>query len=552
MSSHTRNPHQDPEEYRIQVQTRIQTLLSGDRPRDPHLSTVSTRRLILEGLVEEVKIYRLHKEDKARAEKEREKRRRRRMSSRSRHGGEERKRHNHHRRHHHRSHDRSRNTSRERHRSGDRSHGHKQSRRHESRDGSRDIPRQRSSHRHRDSVIEGPSDARPELQMSGGVRPAGSSSPPPPHHHQRRRSRSLRRALSPRRGPDGTTPFGQLPKKVAGVGFAAHLLNMYRHIKAEHEAGERTRSVVERSVDGWRGKGGGGGGGGEKGGSERKGTSEMECGRREKEDDRSRRGRERGERDRDGGRRRDGDGGSGRKYVSDRAQGLRRASRERSGEVPLHPAAPQIPPGSVHSRTPNSPAFHNQAAIPPTSAPPAWPPTPETFVQPAPARSRSTTPGPHYPPTLRSTTPSPIPITPPARSRSVTPLYSPPRSQSITPSLPYPPTSCPNTPSPIPMPPPPPPPKSPPHSALLLEIQSPTKLRKVASSDKHDKSSALSGHVYETAPYSRDVEAREREEKSKQEAWSCGSSDAEDEEGEMSDTERRRAFVETPNRTFGG
>jgi hypothetical protein len=70
----------------------MQTLLSGDRPRDPHLSTISTGRRVLEGLVEEVRIYRLHKEEEeeACAEKECERRRRRRISSRGRHGGEER------------------------------------------------------------------------------------------------------------------------------------------------------------------------------------------------------------------------------------------------------------------------------------------------------------------------------------------------------------------------------------------------------------------------------------------------------------------------------
>jgi hypothetical protein len=57
--------------------------------------------------------------------------------------------------------------------------------------------------------------------------------------------------------------------------------------------------------------------------------------------------------------------------------------------------------------------------------------------------------------------------------------------------------------------------------------------------------------VYEATPRSRDVEAREREESGEHTTWSDGSSNDE-EEGEMSDSERRRAFVETLNQKFGG
>ncbi|KAF9738195.1 hypothetical protein PMIN01_03478 [Paraphaeosphaeria minitans] len=55
-------PPPDPEHYRHEVQNRVQSLLSGQRPRHPILSQYSTRRLILEGLLEEVRIYRLNKE----------------------------------------------------------------------------------------------------------------------------------------------------------------------------------------------------------------------------------------------------------------------------------------------------------------------------------------------------------------------------------------------------------------------------------------------------------------------------------------------------------
>ncbi|KAF2447022.1 hypothetical protein P171DRAFT_442219 [Karstenula rhodostoma CBS 690.94] len=58
-------PPSESEKYRREVQSRIQNLLSGQRPRHPVLSQYSTRRLIFEGVLEEVRIYRLNKEQKA-------------------------------------------------------------------------------------------------------------------------------------------------------------------------------------------------------------------------------------------------------------------------------------------------------------------------------------------------------------------------------------------------------------------------------------------------------------------------------------------------------
>ena len=57
-----RTPSPTSETYRHEVQTRVQNLLSGQRPRHPVLSQHSTGRLILEGVVEELRIYRLKKE----------------------------------------------------------------------------------------------------------------------------------------------------------------------------------------------------------------------------------------------------------------------------------------------------------------------------------------------------------------------------------------------------------------------------------------------------------------------------------------------------------
>jgi hypothetical protein len=63
-------PGPKSEQYRKQVQKRMQDLLSGKRSRNAELSQLSTGRLILEGVVEEVRIYRLRKEEKARQVRE--------------------------------------------------------------------------------------------------------------------------------------------------------------------------------------------------------------------------------------------------------------------------------------------------------------------------------------------------------------------------------------------------------------------------------------------------------------------------------------------------
>lgn len=65
-----RTPSPRLERDRHAVQSRIQTLLLGQRPRHPVLSRVSTGRLILEGIVEELRIYRLHRERQVMRERE--------------------------------------------------------------------------------------------------------------------------------------------------------------------------------------------------------------------------------------------------------------------------------------------------------------------------------------------------------------------------------------------------------------------------------------------------------------------------------------------------
>lgn len=81
-------------------------------------------------------------------------------------------------------------------------------------------------------------------QRRVGLSPPGISGPS--------RSPAPSRAL----GPDGVTPFGSIPSRAVGVGLAPHIRNTYRHIKVEHEAVYRARGVVERTMDGWRGRGG--------------------------------------------------------------------------------------------------------------------------------------------------------------------------------------------------------------------------------------------------------------------------------------------------------
>jgi hypothetical protein len=66
------------------------------------------------------------------------------------------------------------------------------------------------------------------------------------------RSGASRSPPRQQRGPDGT-PFGSLPKykSKAGItfGLGDYLINTYRHIKAEHDVGYRTRGLVEEALD---------------------------------------------------------------------------------------------------------------------------------------------------------------------------------------------------------------------------------------------------------------------------------------------------------------
>jgi hypothetical protein len=437
------------QEYRQQVQNRIQDLVSGARPRDPRLSSISTSRLILEGVVEEVRIYRLHKQEKAREAKEERKREKKRMSGNG-HGRREGHRHKHDDgeggyRHKHRDRSGERHGHRYRERSGER-HGKGDRRRHRQRSEegnrddqthiSRDGGHDTSRHRHRsrshqrdfsDPVTESQLDPNPNLLMTGGAGPPGHLPKGSQHPHHRPHSPFSSRneprgtpkagqagaSTSPthRHGPDGKTPFGHLPARAAGVGVAAHFLNKYKHIKAEHDAGHRERSLVEKTVDGWRGKtpknGSGGGRGKEKekpklrkvdrgkggerqdDGYQRRNEYRLERGRCEKRSHR-RGGRDRGE---EGQRDVYGEKSDGHRQPRgpEQANESPRSYAPRNlspNQAPLeatqssYHTAPRTPlshgaHSSLYPRAPTPPELHVQAATPPHE--PTWPPTPESF-----------------------------------------------------------------------------------------------------------------------------------------------------------------------------
>lgn len=58
-----RTPSPDSESYRHEVQARVRNLLTGQRSRHPVICQYSTQRLLLEAVLEEVRIYRLNKEE---------------------------------------------------------------------------------------------------------------------------------------------------------------------------------------------------------------------------------------------------------------------------------------------------------------------------------------------------------------------------------------------------------------------------------------------------------------------------------------------------------
>ncbi|KAF2036164.1 hypothetical protein EK21DRAFT_83874 [Setomelanomma holmii] len=520
--------------YRMQVARNIQDLLYGARPRDPHLSNVSTGRLILEGVVENVKIYRLSKEEEARKAKEGKK------MGKGEHG-----------KGHHRGRPHERHRHRHRHRSGDRKHGHHRGRSLEGRqrrddsvardhrrrphgEGSHDRPSERGFDRNiPDLVTEGPPDNNPEYMMTGGAGPAGTL---PREVAPEKCGRSgVSRSPTRRRGPDGQTLFGQLPKKKPGVGFTEHAVNTYKHIKAEHDAGYRMRSVVEQAVDTFLGK--------------NAGDRLREAQKLLKNDPRSggeRRAEDRGRKD-DSRRRHEHRNDQGQRQDHRQAEHRGRGEERQSGPRPARPKSPSglrsgylhephsrpgpfVPTHQHQSRFPQTPAIHVQDATPPS--PPfeqgrAWTPTPSELAP----RSHSQSPlfvprprssSPHNPEAQRGSSVS---------SRSPSPIEMPSPPPLGPPPMP---TQRPNM--------------APDRAALFGDIQAVPSLRKVASENKQQRSQvAGAGRVlgdeseaYPETPHSRDVEERERGQASTR-SWSDAGFDDDNESERLKQFKQRLA-----------
>ena len=268
------------------------------------------------------------------------------------------------------------------------------------------------------------------------------------------------------RGPDGTL-FGSLPKYKAkaglALGFGDHVLNTYRHIKAEHRAGHRARGYVEKKMDEARGRRG------ETveeatGGYERRrlGRTRATNNGREKRPEETKKS---ADRDKEGSRR---VGEWKQRKLCDRGQSI----PEIRIQPPMNTERPRREPVPVRSgRSPSTQAIKLDEHEAPVEPPPRE-------LSPS---ARSVNPDGHQSPAE-----SPFPYTSP----------------------------------PLPPPPPPPPPAKSPltllkHAsmdALLGDIQSGFRLRKVADSEKKDASVNPKGGraVYDETPHSRDVEERER------------------------------------------
>ena len=207
---HTPDPSAPPEEYRRAVAASIQDLVAGRRPRDPALSAASTARLILEGVVESVKVYRLYQQEK--------------MNK-----GSDVRRREQGRRHR---------------RSGTHEEETPPRRRHGQRSPTDNASgRERRRRRRRTPAEEPPSnsvhDRHEQEQDQRGQ-------PHPTHHLM---SGALHAAESVIGfGPDGT-PYGMLPTRGKGVGWLPHVKAVHRHIRAEQDAGLRSKGFVEKCVD---------------------------------------------------------------------------------------------------------------------------------------------------------------------------------------------------------------------------------------------------------------------------------------------------------------
>ena len=214
---HTPDPSAPPEEYRRAVAASIQDLVAGRRPRDPAMSGASTGRLILEGVVESVHIDRLYQQEKISKASEmegkeqgrEEKRDGRRYRRSVTHNEETRPR----RRHGHRS--PTDNAS---------DHEHRWRRRH--------MSAEEQAGNNVDNHLEQEQDQRGQ--------------PHPTHHLVSGALHAAESVLG--FGPDGT-PYSMLPTRGKGVGWLPHVKAVHRHIRAEQDAGLRSKGLAEKCVD---------------------------------------------------------------------------------------------------------------------------------------------------------------------------------------------------------------------------------------------------------------------------------------------------------------
>jgi hypothetical protein len=247
------DPATPPDEYRQQVATSIRDLTSGHRPRNPQMSGVGTGRLILEGVVENLRIYRMHQEEKAceakkKGDKEKRRKERGHRHRLSRHDGDSDKR-----------------RRGERHGSANGCDGHRRRhRRRRSADGEKELRRghrsgsrqelgDRSVHNDRD---HGDQDKQQQRRDRSG---SGEGSQQNRGGHLMPRTLPVGAAVAVKVeeaveerlfGPKGT-PFGHLPTRGKGVGFLTHAKTTYQHIKAEQDAGHRRKGAAEKMIHDW-------------------------------------------------------------------------------------------------------------------------------------------------------------------------------------------------------------------------------------------------------------------------------------------------------------
>lgn len=501
-------PDHESDTYRLEVQSRVQTLLSGQRERNPDLERMSTSRLILEGVVEELKIYRMHKQDQATAKSENEMGGDK-VGRRERGKGEGKSGYKHleeRGRRPRKVHDPDRHGSRER--SRDKS---------PTVDGGGESKR-RSHRRKRDvpdsvTVTSSPQDLEPEYMITGGAGPPGTlpladhnpsyrSSPTQGrHHHEHPKASNQNRRpiedadnLPSSTGPNSPANVpGNLPKykfKIGpALGFGDHVMGTYQHIKAEQDAGKREKGMFEKFLESKAEK--------KSGDTGAKAVKDKQVRFEDAENE---------EADKDG-KKSKGKGKAGMRVERDANNQLRVVKGVEDPTAPSRQHA-RKPHSSRQSRRERSPQFVYDIALP---APLPDHPQLEGEVQEP--RTNPVIPHGHRTPMLKKAPPTPKPARIPPHVQPLAPLAAPPPSA---------------TPSPFSQ-----------ASTLLDDIRKGKRLRKVDKSTKP---------IYKQTTHSHVVEEREQAEA---EAEAAAEQQEENIRGEEpSDTETDWQSDRAPNRTF--